>query len=204
MKPQTAQKIVDALDAELARRRKKRLSALLAQWRAESDDDSVHVVCRLAEWQPENPSPPLPEPVDLVARREREEAEAELDAIVAVHGRLLWKRQAEESGTLHRPQLAILMPPKPREFTSKARPEVIDVLKSGGDRGYKPKARSRTAVWQEQQQAEMAAKLTALPAANPASAAAQLPAIAMHGQVLRYNARSMAGEVQVSMSVMLG
>jgi hypothetical protein len=46
MNPATAQSIVDALDVELAKRRGRKLDALIASWTEEDGEASLYGFCR--------------------------------------------------------------------------------------------------------------------------------------------------------------
>jgi hypothetical protein len=89
----TAQKIVGSLDEELARRRKKRSAEIMAQWWEESDGDPVYFVCKMAEWERANPSPPLPELTYPGEVRQRKEALEQVREIVRITNLMMRSRR---------------------------------------------------------------------------------------------------------------
>jgi hypothetical protein len=168
MDPAAAQKIVEALDRELFKRRRKKYEALLAQWNQEGDGDRVYVFCRDIEHQLANgpwPDEFFSEPTDPEERWRLDEFFDEMGGIEGVTaeiadvaGRLLGREKALEAQRNGAPRRRpVIIGPRVRPVAGLGREP-----KAASENGKTGK-KSRTELWPEQQEAQAAARQHMLP-----------------------------------------
>jgi hypothetical protein len=142
--PAAAQKIVDALDAELAKRRSRRDAVQDADWSAQFAGDEVILFAKRLErdWDRRQPGS---EPLAPLGRGARERAEDEvihLMEIATMVERAERRREDEAAGIRRRPVVKIhvrsearLLPESPRPKLDPAAPRVVERT---GRRGATP------------------------------------------------------------------
>jgi hypothetical protein len=169
-----------------------------ARWRAETSDAAILVARMLArDWDRQSKKPVVPESQSdrECAAEAAEERARQLLSLADALDRFEDDREAKANGTL-RQRKPVILPPRhqPRPPTSKPAP-VVDVMQQSGDGGPKTKARSRTAIWEEQQAQQAQSQLARL---VPPSSGAEQSGAWLYGVVQRFDHRTRVGTASLS------
>lgn len=198
MDPQSAARLVDALDKELSRRRARKDAAEDAQWLAELGDDPVALcalklgrsVDRLATRLGESPSPEwlaMSEMEQDLQRRGLEELADNVSRLATMAERQCDREEDEAGGIVHRAR-SVGGPRSPHLLLKEPKP------KGDNANGKKPKI-SRTEQARMAAEAELLAREALRRAAPPPEQQAVEETIIKIGTVQRYESRSMSGVV---------
>jgi hypothetical protein len=198
----SAQKLVAALDLEIARRQAQKDAVEEARWLEEHGDDPLAFLAlnlsrladRLEKW---DAGPKLPEPKLSAEERELQdrrfgELMDGINGIIEDLERLARHEEAEASGVPRR--RSVILGPRVRSVAGLGREP-----KPTGENG-KSKKLSRTEVWKEQQEEQAAARQAMLPPRPAPHQPDQKPVdetIIKFGTVQHYDSRSMSGVVSI-------